>query len=272
MKALLKTIKNVILLYLLIVLAAFFLQDRLMYRPDETPFHPAVVQAEALEPLDLKSSDGLTLHHWFSPPRYGTSPTVVYFQGNAGGLADRAYKFRPWIQKGYGVFLVGYRGYGNSGNPSEETLYADARQVVFYLMDRLSVPDSIILYGESLGTGIATQMALEFPVGGLILEAPYTSYPDAGAFHYPFLPVHWLARDQYNTIDKIAQVKAPLLVIHGDADGTVPFEQGEKVFEAAQDPKAFLVLHGAGHGNVYDFGAAEAVDKFLSNPQADESF
>lgn len=244
--------------------AAFFDQRSLMYHPDDRPFDPMRVDLqEQLKPVTFPGLEGDPITHWFAPPAQDDMPIVVYFQGNAKGLENRAHKYAHWIAQGYGVFLVGYPGYGNPGKPSEASLYQAGRGVLTYLHE-WNPKWKIVLYGESLGTGIAAQMALEYPkIAGLILEAPYTSYPDVGAVHYPYLPVHLLALDRYETIEKIGQVTVPLLVIHGTADQVVPFAQGKRVFESAKEPKEFAFLEGAGHGDLYDFGAGEVVDKFL---------
>ncbi len=256
-------LRKLVFAYVLVVVAAFFMQRDLMYHPDPSRrFDPAAVGLESFEGVEEKNDEG-TIRHWYSPPANRKKLTVVYFQGNAGDLAERAYKYGPWIQKGYGVFLIGYRGYGNPGEPTEDRLYADARQAIYHLLDRSDEPGPLVFYGESLGTGIAVQMALEFPAKGLILEAPYTSYPDVGAVRYPYLPVHLLALDRYSTLAKIGKIKVPLLVLHGRADKTVPFEQGEKVFQAAPEPKESFFVDKAGHGDLYDHGAGEAVNKFL---------
>lgn len=242
---------------------AFLFQRHLMYYPPAAPFDPASVGAVELSRLSLPGPDGVELHHWFVPPAKANLPLIVYFQGNARGLDERSVKYLPWIKKGYGVFLVGYPGYGNAGKPTEEGLYQTSRNVLDYLFAHYK-DTPIVLYGESLGTGVATQMAVEYPkIAALILEAPYTSYPDAGAVRYPYLPVHLLALDRYETIRKIGQVKAPLLLIHGTADKVVPFAEGQSVFAAAREPKKSVFIEGAGHGNLYDFGAGAAVDNFL---------
>lgn len=251
--------------YLLCLVIVFFTQRGLMYYPEPTPFRPADLGIEVLSLVELQNENGDLIRHWYAPPADPRKPALVYFQGNAGDLGNRAHKYAPWLDKGYGLFLIGYRGYGNPGKPTEDGLYADARQALFHLLDRVDKPETIVLYGESLGTGLATQMALEFPIRGLILEAPFTSYPDVGAYHYPYLPVRWLALDRYDTISKIKAVKAPVLVIHGEADKTVPFEQGKTVFQAAPEPKTGFFPKPAGHGNLYDYGAGEAVEHFLSD-------
>lgn len=263
MKRVLRLVGTALTFYAGLVAFMYLFQQNLMYHPSSERVGLEALDLDSLRPVEIPTDDGLTLRHWFSPPRDLTSPVIVYFQGNAGGLETRAVKYRDWINRGWGVFLVGYRGYGNPGTPSEEALYADSRAAIRYLDQKAIWPEGLILYGESLGTGVATQMALDFPVKALVLEAPFTSYPDVGAVYYPYLPVHWLARDRYENLSKIGRISAPLLVIHGDADKTVPFDQGKRIFEAAPEPKWFHAVPGAGHNNLYDFDAAKAVREFV---------
>src|SRR6185312_2979229 len=151
-----------------------------------------------LQPLEVKTEDGLTLTSWYTPARKIDKFTIVFFQGNAGHLGYRNYKVRPWIDAGYGVLMVGYRGFGNPGSPSEEGLYNDARAAIDAVRAK-GVPDkALVLYGESMGTGVAVQMATEYDASALILESPYTSIPAVGADRYPLVPARLLIRDKFD--------------------------------------------------------------------------
>jgi hypothetical protein len=189
--------------------------------------------------------------------------------GNAGNVAHRAEKVRPFMDQGYGVLLVGYRGYGgNPGAPSEEGLYHDAEAALAFLAAHNVGPDRQILYGESLGSGVAVEMAQRraaagAPVAGVVLEAPYTSMPAAAAHHYPFVPASSLIIDKYDSLAKIEQINAPLYIFHGDQDIIVPQSLGRDLFDAADTPKRAQWIDGAGHNDLYDFGAAEGVMDFL---------
>ena len=254
--------------YLLLIAALFLFQRNMMYHT-----------GTALAPLDgtliadaeirhLESEPGLHLQSWYLPPRPG-KPVVVFYHGNAGTIADRDFKVAPWRDAGYGVWLTGYRGFGgNAGQPTEAGLYTDARIVIGNLIADGINPAEVVLYGESLGTGIATQMAFELaeagtPVRGLILEAPFSSMGAAAQFRHPYVPARWLVRDRYENLAKIDRIGAPLLIIHGDQDRVLPQAHGRALYDTAKQPKQALWLEGAGHTDVYEFGAGKAVLAFL---------
>jgi uncharacterized protein len=158
---------------------------------------------------------------------------------------------------GVSVQLFDYRGYGRSeGQPDEAGTYRDARAVYRHLVETRGVgPAALVVFGESLGAAVATQLALERPAAALILESPFTSIPDMARAAYPFLPpVGGLIRTRYDTVAKIPRLTLPLLVLHGDRDTIVPFAQGRRVFEAAGGPKRFHAIAGAGHNDTYLVG------------------
>ena len=262
--------------YLLIIGVVYVFQRHLMYYPGHTVPMPVDVGVPEMDVLFLPTTDGLVIESWRAQPTSG-KPTIVLFHGNAGTLADRAYKARLFIDAGYGVILAGYRGFGrNDGKPSEQGLYRDAR-AVFAFLDKEAAetgdePKDIILYGESLGSGVSVQMAYEFSIqvnqaknriAGVILEAPFTRMVEAAAYHYPWLPTRVLVWDRFDSIDKISSIGVPLLDVHGRSDRTVPFEQGEKLFSEASEPKHAVWLDGAGHVNVFDFGAGDHILAWL---------
>ena len=198
-----------------------------------------------------------------APPQPGKA-VILYFHGNGGSLWNRRDRARALTETGRGLLMVSYRGYsGSSGTPTEEGLRIDARTAYDWLARRYE-PSRIVLYGESLGTGVAVRLATERPVGGLILDAPYTSAADVASLAYWFVPVSWLMRDQFRSVDIIGRVKAPILVLHGDRDRIIPFAFGEELFAAAPEPKRFVRLPGVGHGAVLESGGLEAVDAFLA--------
>jgi fermentation-respiration switch protein FrsA (DUF1100 family) len=174
------------------------------------------------------------------------------------------------MDQGYGALLVEYRAYANNpGSPTEQGLYADGRAALAQVKARGYGGKSLVFYGESLGTGVATQMAYEAyeqgeAVAAVILEAPFTSIADVGAGRYPFLPVQLLTRDRFESLARIKNLAAPLLIIHGERDRTVPVKFGKRLFDAASAPKERLWVAEAGHNDLFDFGAGEAVLAFLS--------
>jgi uncharacterized protein len=222
-------------------------QRRLLYFPDPTRVPPESAGLAGVSEETVTTPDGITLITWWSPPKPG-KPVIVYFQGNGGNMAVRAERVRLLQSTGAGVLMLGYRGYsGSGGTPSEAALIADGNLIIKRLIERGTPSKRIVAFGESLGTGIAVQMAAAHGLGGVILDSPYTSLPDVAATHYPFLPAHWFMWDQYNSLARIGQVRAPLLIVHGELDTVVPVALGQRLFEAANEPKRLVRLAGLGH-------------------------
>ncbi|HEU0117004.1 MAG TPA: alpha/beta hydrolase [Alphaproteobacteria bacterium] len=260
---------TLILVYVVFIAALGLMQKHLMYFPDPTRFVPDEWALKELEPLEAKTEDGLTITSWYRAAKTKDKFTIVFFQGNAGHLGYRNYKVRPWLDAGYGVLMVGYRGFGNPGSPSEEGLYMDA-QAAIEALKKLGVQEkAIVLYGESMGTGVATQMATEYNASALILESPYTSVPDVGADRYPLVPVHLLVHDHYDSIGKIKDVHMPLLLLHGELDNVVPIKFGKKLFAAANEPKQAEYVPDAGHNDVYTLRVQQVILNFLSKLPTD---
>jgi fermentation-respiration switch protein FrsA (DUF1100 family) len=262
-------ILTLLLVYIVFICALGLMQKHFVYFPDPARFVPSEWALKELEPLDAKTEDGLTITSWYSPAKKRDKFTVVFFQGNAGHLGYRNYKVRPWLDAGYGVLMVGYRGFGNPGSPSEEGFYSDSRAAIEAL-NKLGVPDkAMVFYGESLGTGVAVQMATEYEAAGLILESPYTSVPDVGANRYPLVPVHFLLRDQFDSLSKIKDVHTPLLLMHGEIDQVVPAKFGRQLFDAANEPKQAAFFPDAGHNDVYSLQAQQVILSFIAGLPTD---
>ena len=253
--------------YMGFVGALYLIQDKLIYHPSQYLPSPAESGLAEMRPVPLTTKDGLKLTSWYKTAEKG-QPTMVYFQGNGGNIAGRAIKARPYLDAGFGVLLVGYRGYGgNPGSPNEQGLYADGRAQFEFLAGQGVKPERWVLYGESLGTAIAVQMAFEQapknPVGAVILESPFTSLADAAAEHYPFVPARILVKDSYDTLAKIDKIKAPLFVFAGENDAIIPLQHGKTLFEAARQPKESHWIPGGGHNNLHQFGIPSKVIDFL---------
>ncbi|MBT3558322.1 MAG: alpha/beta hydrolase [Rhodospirillales bacterium] len=259
--------------YALVVVLVYSFQRSLMYVPSREALPaPEAAGVAEMAPIQLRTSDGLVLTSWYAPPN-GQKQVVVLFHGNAGTLAGRAFKARYFLDAGYGVLLVGYRGFGeNPGKPTEQGLYIDARTALRHMLDQGYHPKDIILYGESLGSGVATQMAWEQagtfsqnnePFAALILEAPFTSMGAAAANHYPWLPAQYLVKDRYDSLSKIDQIGTALYIMHGAQDRTVPQSHGRILFDQASEPKESHWIEPARHVDVYDFGAWVSLSKWL---------
>jgi uncharacterized protein len=239
-------------------------QRKLLFVPLGDRVAPEAVGLTGATEDVITTPDGERLISWTSPAKLG-QPTILYFHGNAGSMAWRADRFARLQSAGYGVRMVGYRGFGgSSGSPSERGLIIDALAAYDRMRAEGLAPQDIILFGESLGTGVAVQLAAARPVAGVILDSPYTSTADAGAYHYPYLPVRWLMWDQFNSLAHIAAIRAPLLVVHGARDEVVPYALGQRLFAAAVEPKQFLTLSGEGHTAPLDRGAWAAIVPFVA--------
>ncbi len=238
---------------LLLALLFFWVsQRRLIYFPSGDVASPETVGLPRAERVTFPTQDGLTLHGWFVPPSApATGDVVVVFNGNAGNRSYRADIARAFAARGVATLLFDYRGYGgNPGSPSEEGLALDARAVRAYLETRRDVaPDRIVYFGESLGSGVAVRLALERRPRALVLRSPFTSLVDTARHHFPYLPVGLLLTDRYRSLDAIAQVQCPLLVVTAAYDSIVPADQSRRLFDAARQPKRLLVIEGADHND-----------------------
>jgi hypothetical protein len=228
------------------------MQRRLMYFPTGGVPTPGEIGLTGVEAVIFETSDGLTLSGWFVPAP-GTSPrvTVLVFNGNAGNRAHRGPLAAALHRHGLQVLLFDYRGYGgNPGTPTKRGLSADSRAARAYLAGRPDVDRSRIVYfGESLGTAVAVDLAVEHPPAALVLRSPFTSIADVGRHHYPFLPVRLLLLDRFAAIDQIQRIRAPLLVIAGGHDRIVPVANSRRLYDAAVAPKTLLVLPDADHND-----------------------
>jgi len=249
--------------YAALTLTIYFAQRSLMYFPDTAHVTPAAAGLPEAEEVPLTAADGTRIHVWHVPPR-GDRPVIVYFHGNGGSLAGRVDRFHRLISDGIGLVGVEYRGYGGSdGAPSEPGLIADAEAA--YAFATAHYPTSqIVLWGESLGSGVAVALAAEKPVGRVILEAPFTSTEAVGAQHYWYLPVRFLMKDQFHSDERIGKVTAPLMIMHGVHDRTVPYAMGERMFELANKPKHIVRFLDGGHEDLDAQGALNAVARFLA--------
>ena len=199
---------------------------------------------------------------WHVAPRDGR-PVVLYFHGNGGALQHRVPRFAPLVADGTGLLALSYRGYGGSdGSPSEDGFIADANALYDFAVARYPA-GRIVLWGESIGGGVALALAAQKQVRAVVLEAPFSSAVDIGARAYPVFPVRLLMKDQFRSDLRIPQVKAPILIMHGVRDNVVPLASGEKLFSLADEPKQIVRFPSGGHNDLDDHGALDAARKFL---------
>ena len=238
-------------------------QRSLMYFPERFRTAPAVAGFAAAEEVVLDTADGEKVIAWHVPPR-GERQVVLYFHGNGGSLRYRVERFRALTADGTGLVALSYRGYGGStGSPTEPGLIADARAAYAFALARYPA-ERIVLWGESLGSGVAVALAAEHKVAQAVLESPFTSAADVGAAVYWFLPVRLLMKDQFRSDERIRNVRAPVLILHGTSDRVVPFTLGERLYRIANEPKRLVRFPGGGHNDLDAFGAQAAVRAFLT--------
>lgn len=243
--------------------ALYVFQRQLLYFPVGGRPELGVLAEFGVREVEVRTVDGLLLLAWYSPPRAGW-PVVAYFHGNGGHIGYRAERLLAFARVGYGVLMVEYRGYGgNPGTPTESGLCADGAAALDFLAGEGVSPNRLVLYGESLGSGVAVSLAAQREIAGLVLEAPFTSVAEVAQHHYSFVPASTLVRDRFDALAKIGNVRAPILVLHGERDRVVPIRFGRALFDAAPQPKEFWVSQEAGHENLMRFGALDPVLQFL---------
>ena len=255
----------VALLYVAGVTSLWAFQRDLMYFPDGLPRVPPshYEMLGGVQEVSFTTADGIELAAWHAPAP-PNRPTVVMFHGNGGSLRGERYRLKHFKDAEIGVLLLAYRGYsGNSGVPNEQGLYADARAALDWLETNGVAGTSIVLYGISLGTGVATKMAAERELAGVVLESPYTSTVDVAAWRFPVVPVTWLMQDRFESLARIGAITEPLLVMHGDRDSVIPQHFGRQLFEAANQPKEGFWPHGLGHNDIFDNGGFDTALEFI---------
>lgn len=259
--------------WLLAILALFYLafvamltaqQEKLIFRPHQGRIAPGDWGLADFRVVQAATVDGLSLDCWYRPADGLTKPTIALFPGNAGHPGLRAEKARALADAGYGVLIAGYRGYaGNGGEPSEKGLLADGRAALDFLVGQGISGRRLVIWGESLGTGIAVPLAAERGLAALILEAPFTSLSDVAAQRYPFVPVRALLRHRFNSAASMADVRAPVLILHGRADRTIPVQWGEALEALATAPVTTWRPAAGGHTDLMAHGAMAQVLAFL---------
>ncbi|TVR10083.1 MAG: alpha/beta hydrolase [Salinarimonadaceae bacterium] len=260
--------------YLGVVGALFAMQRSLQYPAVHRITDVVEAQLPGFEDVVIETEDGERLRGFWKAPEQGRVLTL-YFHGNGGSLWNRRNRARALGEEGRGVLIVSYRGYsGSTGSPTEAGLHRDARAAFHFATERVE-PQRILVYGESLGTGVATRLAAENEIGALVLDAPFTSAVDIAAVLHPFAPLRYLMLDQFRSIDVIGDVRAPILIMHGDADLVVPFSQGEALFAAAPEPKRFVRFAGAGHVSLLEDSGlllVRAMQDALERGEAEDVF
>ena len=252
--------------YAALVVLVYVFQDRLLFFPSRALVTSPERYGFAFESVTMPTEDGETLHGWWIPAEPERA-MLLFCHGNAGNISHRLESVEVFRRLGLSVLLFDYRGYGQStGTPSEAGLYHDGEAAWRFLTQTRGLnPDSLIVFGRSLGAAVAVDLAARHTPGALIAESAFTSVPDVGTRHYRFLPVRTLARNHFDNLNRIAEVTAPVLIIHSRTDEIIPFEHGQRLFEAAGPTKMFLEIKG-GHNDgffVTGWRYSEGLETFL---------
>jgi uncharacterized protein len=249
--------------YATLVGGLYLFQRQLLYLPDKTRPELAGLAELGVREVTLSTDDGLSLLSWYLPGRPGR-PVIAYFHGNGGHIGYRFERLLRFARQGYGVLMPEYRGYGgNPGTPTEAGFYADGRAALDFLEREAVAPNRVVLYGESLGSGVAVELAAQHSVAALILEAPPTSVAEVAQFHFPFVPAARLVIDRFDSLSRIGRVKAPILILHGERDRVVPVRYGRALLDAAPEPKEGWFAPEAGHEDLAGYGSLDVVVAFI---------
>ena len=247
----------VVLIYLTITFVLYYSQRSLLYHPTENNYSGDKLTVP-IDKVRIKTNDNIELLSWYHDKDIQNYKTILFLHGNAGSLENRIHKINHFNEMEINFLIISWRGFsGNEGKPTEEGLYKDAKSAVKWLINKGVKKENIIIYGESLGTGVATEISQNDNFAGIILESPFTSMVAAGKSKYPIFPIGLLLKDKYESDKKIKNIKSPVLVMHGEADTIVPFWMGKKIYELANHPKYYYFPE-------YDDHMMEYNDKLLN--------
>jgi len=228
------------------------------------PTSLALMRLRLIEKIKITTEDNIDLVAWFYNKNIEKFKTILFFHGNAGSLENRTYKLNHFKNLNVNFLIIAWRGFsGNKGKPNEMGLYEDAESAVKWLNAKGIKEKNIILYGESLGTGVAIEIAQYKNYAGVILESPFTSMVNMGKKYYPFFPVNLLLKDKFESDKKINNIFVPVLIMHGKVDKIVPYDMGKKMYELANEPKFFYSQEYGDHMIEYDEKLLSALKKFI---------
>ena len=227
----------VLLVYLSVTFGLYIYQRSLLYHPIENNYYGDKMTVE-VKKVKISTEDNIELLAWYHKKDIKRFKTILYLHGNAGSLENRIHKINHFNNMDINFLLLAWRGFSNNqGTPTEQGLYIDARSAVKWLINEGVNEENIIIYGESLGTGVATEIAQNKKFAGVILESPFTSMIAAAKSKYPIFPIKLLLKDKYESDKKIKNIKSPILIMHGEVDTIVPFWMGKEMYELANEPK-----------------------------------
>ena len=257
-----------VLFYILLVIVVFFFQRNLLYHPSVDNYIKGqdVTEPTEIEKVKITTRDNIDLLGWFYNRDIQKFKTILFFHGNAGSLKNRTYKLNHFKDLKVNFLIFAWRGFnGNKGKPSEIGLYKDAESAIRWLKTKGINEKDIILYGESLGTGVAVEIAQNKNYAGVILESPFTSMVNMGKKYYPFFPIRFLLKDKFESYKKLNNISVPILIMHGKVDKIVPYDMGKKMYELANEPKFFYSQEYGDHMVEYDEKLLLALRKFIQS-------
>jgi len=254
-----------LLIYFFILFTTYFFQRNLLYHPRENNYFGDQLLV-SIKKVKIKTQDNIELLSWYHNKNTNDYKTILFLHGNAGSLENRIHKINHFKDMNINFLLVAWRGFnGNKGKPTEQGLYEDARSAVKWLKSKSILEKNIIIYGESLGTGVATEIAQNKNFAGIILESPFTSMIDVGKAKYPYLPVRFLLKDKYESNKKIKNIKSPILIMHGKVDNIVPFYMGKKIYDLANKPKYSYFSESDDHMMEYNENLLNHLKDFIKS-------
>jgi len=260
------SILALIFFYILLLIIVFFFQGNLLYHPTIDNYLKDQVEREPneIEKVKITTKDKIDLIGWFYNRDLEEFKTILFFHGNAGSLENRTYKLNHFKNLNLNFLIIAWRGFsGNKGKPNEMGLYEDAKSAIKWLKAKGIKEKNIILYGESLGTGVVVEVAQNKNYAGVILESPFTSMVNMGKKYYPFFPVNLLLKDKFESYKKIDNIFVPVLIMHGKVDKIVPYYMGKKMYELANEPKFFYSQEYGDHMIEYDEKLLSALNQFI---------
>ena len=254
-----------VVIYFFILISTYVFQRNLLYHPTENNYFGDKLTV-SVSKVKIKTQDNIELLSWYHNKDIDKYKTILFLHGNAGSLENRIHKINHFKDMNVNFLLVSWRGFSkNKGKPTEKGLYEDARSAVEWLKSKNVGENNIIIYGESLGSGIATEIAQNKNFAGIILESPFTSMIDAGKDKYPYLPVKLLLKDKYESNKKIKNINSPILIMHGKVDKIVPFHMGKKMYELANEPKYYYFSEYDDHMMEYNEKLLKTLRDFIES-------
>ena len=264
MKYLYLTLSSLIVAYVVLIIFIYFYQRNLLYHPSENNYQNDKIQFNYDE-VFIKVDEKIKLKSWLIKKDFKKLKTLVIFHGNAGHLSNRIYKLNELYKLDINILLISWRGFsGNKGSPTEQNLYKDAEATIKWLNEQEIKNNQIILYGESLGSGVAVEIGKKNNFNSIILESPFTSIENSAKIYYPYLPVKLLLKDKFNSISKITMINIPILIMHGKKDDVVPFSMGKQLFEKANSPKHSYFTSDDDHMMEFNSSLLKEIKDFIN--------